>query len=78
MGTIIEDNGNSSLLLQLENRKRPILVHKGMVFVKKLTDAWRLLQGTNRNFIEFPNEKEGPTSEPVAHRTRSKKGTTDT
>ena len=69
---------DSSLLLQLENRKRPILVHKGMVFVKKLTEAWKQLQGTNRNFLEFADKKEEPKNVPVAERTRSKKGKVDT
>ena len=78
MGTVLEDNGGATLIIKLENRARPLPVHKGMVFAKKYSDAWKLLNNSTRDFHEFMNaDKIGvdleniPISR-VADRTRNK------
>ena len=75
-GTVVTDNGGATLIVQLDNRARPLPVHKGMVFTKKYSDAWKLLNGTNRDFHEMVPEVtfESPESDepPVAYNTRSK------
>jgi len=74
-GEVIEDGGNSSVLVKLENRMKPIRIHKGMVFAEKYSEAWKTLNETNRNFHEFNDKEkthENKTEETLASRTRSK------
>ena len=73
-GEIVEDQGGATAMVKLDNRKRPLLFHKGHIYAKKYSDAWKLLNKTTRDFTEMqsvPVEKEEIT-EPVAKRTRSK------
>ena len=74
-GIVVEDSGGATALVKLENRPNPISIHKGMLFAKKYSDAWKQLHGTNRDFSEFKNktsESEPENVEPVACRLRSK------
>ena len=74
-GVVQADNGGATLVVKLLNRMKPIPVHKGMVFVKKYSEAWKLLNKTERDFHEFIGEKESRDdvgTTPVGHRTRSR------
>ena len=75
-GDIFEDNGGATLVVKLDNRSRPIPVHKGMVFVKKYSEAWKLLNATNRDFHEMANKSvrfvDDEIRVPVSANTRSK------
>ena len=55
LGEVFSDTGGATLVVKLQNRSKPISVHKGMVFVKKYSDAWKLLNDTNRDFHEMMN-----------------------
>ena len=75
-GEVVTDEGGATLLVQLENRAKPIPVHKGMVYARKYSDAWKLLNNTNRDFHEMVPTKPRRECEeqytPVATRTRSR------
>ena len=72
-GEIIQDDGGSSALVKLENRKRPILYHKGHIHAVKHSDAWKILYKTDR---KFDSEDKAITpveiADPISSRTRSK------
>jgi len=74
-GSVVVDDGGATLMVKLENRSNPISIHKGMLFAHKYSDAWKMLNGTDRDFSEFKNKNSEPKPEvvePVAHRLRSK------
>ena len=61
-------------MIKLDNRKKPLLFHKGHIYAKKYSDAWKVLNKTTRDFTQMesvPVEKQ-EIIEPVAKRTRSK------
>ena len=73
-GDIFEDNGGATLVVKLDNRSKPISVHKGMVFAKKYSSAWKLLNKTNRDLHEFQTDDREviEVSSPIYRNTRSK------
>ena len=76
-GEVISDEGGASLIVKLENRNTNSSIHKGMIFVKKHSDAWKHLNNTSRNWHEL-NEKrvtfqDADTADGPAMNTRSKK-----
>ena len=75
-GEVVSDSGGATLVVKLQNRAKPIPVHKGMVFAKKYSEAWKLLNGTNRDFHQIATKsvhfEEPDTSIPVSANTRSK------
>ena len=76
LGEVFSDTGGATLVVKLQNRSKPISVHKGMVFVKKYSDAWKLLNDTNRDFHEMMNRsvsfEDIEDHVPVSANTRSK------
>ena len=75
-GEVVSDTGGATLVVKLQNRSKPLSVHKGMVFVQKYSDAWKLLNDTNRDFHEMINRsvsrEDSETYIPVSANTRSK------
>ena len=43
-GTVVEDNGGSSLLIKLDGRANPIPYHKGMLRAVKNSEAWKIME----------------------------------
>ena len=76
LGEVVTDTGGATLIVKLQNRSKPIPVHKGMVFVKKYSDAWKLLNSTNRDFHEMITKsvsfQDDEIRVPVSANTRSK------
>ena len=74
-GEIVEDHGGATALIKLENRKKPLLFHKGHIYAEKYSDAWKLLNKTTRDFSEMKPTavKTDEPSQPIAKRTRSKR-----
>ena len=74
-GTIVEDKGGATALIKLQNRPKPLLFHKGHIYASKYSDAWKILNKTQRDFSDFKQNvrtTEIETDEPVASRLRSK------
>ena len=73
----MEDKGGATAIVKLDNRSRPIPFHKGMIFVKKLSPAWKRLHKTSRDFSEmhqnhYKNKADQQAHEPIARRLRSR------
>ena len=76
-GKVINDDGGASLVVKLNNRNTNSSIHKGMVYVKKHSDAWKHLNHTNRDLHEFQGktvtfQDESTVDYPAAN-TRSKR-----
>ena len=73
--TVVQDNGGATMIVKLENRARPIPVHKGMVYLQKHSRAWKRLNKITDtiqpNEIATKEDSESPTM-PVSTRTRSR------
>ena len=73
--TVVEDQGGATMTVKLSERLKPISVHKGMVFLKKYSDAWFRQNGIPKaNYIihDKIRDKQKIAQEPVAFRTRNK------
>ena len=54
---------------------KPLLFHKGHIYAKKYSEAWKILNKTQRDFSDFKQDTGSAhieTDEPVAARLRSK------
>ena len=76
-GIIVEDSGGATALIKLDNRSRPLPFHKGMIFVKKLSNAWKRLHKTDRDFTDIQrnhyntkDEIKHDEHEPISRRLR--------
>jgi hypothetical protein len=78
-GEIVEDEGGATALVKLDNRSRPIPIHKGMLFAPKYSDAWKVLHKTTRDFTEFTKDcstdLQTPKDEPISSRLRKRVNT---
>ena len=76
---VVDDPGGATMTVKLDERKKPISVHKGMVFLVKYSDAWHRIQGIakeNNRKIQGLEKDSATTYEPIANRTRNKNKTT--
>ena len=73
-GEIVEDEGGATALVKLDNRAKPIPIHKGMLFAPKYSEPWKLLNNTDRDFsqLEKVDEAAAHEVEPISKRLRSK------
>ena len=78
-GEIVEDEGGATALVKLDNRSRPIPIHKGMLFAPKYSDAWKVLHKTTRDFTEFTKDcstdLQTPEDKPISSRLRKRVNT---
>ena len=59
-GTVVEDNGGSSLLIKLDGRPNPIAYHKGMLRAEKQSDAWLLLEKNKNQSSKISSPSKAP------------------
>ena len=67
--SVISDAGGAELTAQLNNRSRPLKIHKGMIFLEKGTTEYNSVFNTKHHIC--PRKQDAPTQQKTHYNLRS-------